>query len=455
MITKLISAGMDAARLNFAHGTYEQFTEIIRCLRTGSERTGKPVAILQDLQGPRIRVAEMEGGSATLQSGQTFTLTSRKVPGNATEASITYPSLPRDVKAGDTLLIADGALELKVLSSDDTDIVCEVVVGGVLGSHKGINLPTGTIRVPALTLKDKEDLRFGLSKGVDFVSLSFVRSAAEIKGLRELMEEEGRVAPIIAKIEKHEALDSIDDIIGAADGLMVARGDLGVEIPIERVPLVQKMLIHKANAAGKPVITATQMLRSMVTSPRPTRAEATDVANAVLDGTDAIMLSEETASGQYPVEAVQMMDKIAVETERELSLIHCPSAAELLCSRAVPDAISHAATSAASDVVAAAIVTPTRTGSTARLVARHRPSQPIVAVSPNIQTVRRLCLTWGTIPIHVQKGSQTEEEAIECGRKAAIELGLARNGDRIVITGGFPIGGPGTTNLVRVEVIGQ
>jgi len=450
-ITRLISAGMDVARLNFSHGTYEQFAKIIHHLRKNSEITRKPVAILQDLQGPRIRIGEMDGGSATLTSGDHFTLTSRPVVGTAKEASVTYSSLPGEVRPGDVLLLADGALELEVVKSNQTDITCRVIVGGSLGSHKGVNLPTGTLRVPALTLKDMDDLKFGLSQAVDFVSLSFVRSAIDIENLRRLMKEQGRVVPIIAKIEKHEALDCIDGIVEAADGLMVARGDLGVEVPIERVPLIQKSLIHKANATGKPVITATQMLRSMVSSPRPTRAEATDVANAILDGTDALMLSEETAIGQYPLEAVRMMSRIAIETEREHSLIHRPSPAEVLSSCGTSEAISHAASSAAADVCAAVIVTPTRTGNTARLVARRRPSQPIVAMSPNPETVRRLCLTWGVLPVHMDKAWAAEEEAIACARRVVLDLGLARKGDTIVITAGFPTGAPGITNTLRLE----
>jgi pyruvate kinase len=316
ILERLIRAGMDVARLNFSHGTPNEHGRTISDLRKIARRLGRPVAVLQDLAGPKIRIGPVRNGPVTLEAGASFTLTARKVPGDERTVSLNYPGLVADVRKGDALLLSDGALELEVVGVEGRDILCRVVIGGPLNSYKGVNLPARTLRTPSLTAKDRADLRFGLSKEVDYVALSFVRDAKDIASVRRHMKRCGGSAPVIAKIEKHEALDNMDAILAAADGLMVARGDLGVEIPLERIPRVQKDLIRKSREAGKPVITATQMLRSMVDSPRPTRAEVTDVANAILDGTDAVMLSEETAVGKHPVEAVSMMARIAREAER-------------------------------------------------------------------------------------------------------------------------------------------
>lgn len=309
MLEKLIQAGMDVARLNFSHGTRSEHNRVIKTIRRLANQFNLPVAILQDLAGPKVRVGKIKGEQVAIEPGSLFTLTTRNVPGDDHEVSVNYANLPEDVHPGDTLLLSDGALELKVLKTRKQDITCRVIVGGPLSSFKGINLPTGSIQAESLTAKDKKDLVFGIESEVDYVALSFVRKAEDVIAARRFIEEKGSDIPIIAKIEKHEALQNIDEIISVVDGIMVARGDLGVETPLEKVPLVQKMLIKKSNNAAKPVITATQMLRSMVENPRPIRAEVADVANAILDGTDAVMLSEETAMGKYPVEATAMMAK--------------------------------------------------------------------------------------------------------------------------------------------------
>jgi len=452
MLRALIEAGMDVARLNFSHGTPEEHIQHIRNLRACSEALGRPVAILQDLAGPKIRVGPIAGDGVNLRAGSAFTLTARPVLGNEQEASVTYPHLRQEVQVGDTILLADGAIELKVTDLRGEDILCRVLVGGALSSHKGINLPQGTLKVPALTEKDERDLALGLEHGVDYVALSFVRRAEDIQQVRRLMAEYNRRAPIIAKIEKHEALENIDEIVAEADGVMVARGDLAVETALERVPVVQKQLIRQCNVIGKPVITATQMLKSMVDSPRPTRAEATDVANAVLDGTDAVMLSEETAIGKYAVEAVEVMARIAERTEQEMLELRREVPFERRGQKSIAEAVSHASYGMAFDLRAAAIITPTHSGSTARLVARYRPQQPIIAFSPIPETVRRLALIWGVYP-HCLLQAPTSDEMIERVKQEAQRLGYVKPGDTVVITAGVPVGRPGTTNLIKAEVI--
>jgi pyruvate kinase len=377
-------------------------------------------------------------------------LTNRQVPGDEREISTTYPDLPKNVLPGDTLLLSDGALELEVLETTNTDIRCKVVIGGPLSSHKGINLPNRSIKAPSLTDKDREDLVFGIQQQVDYVALSFVRTASDVLEARHLIEERGGDVPLIAKIEKHEALNNIDEIIQVADGIMVARGDLGIETPLERVPRVQKMLIEKSNRAGKPVITATQMLRSMVDAPRPTRAEVTDVANAVFDGTDAVMLSEETAIGKYPVEAVAMMAKIAEDAESGFPFDVWMERAAAKSGVAPAEAVGQAACHLARDVSAAAIVTLTQSGSTARLVAKHRPRHTILAPTPLEKTYRRLSQVWGVTPILSESMANTDE-LIAKALSAALESGLVHHGQRVVITAGAPVGVRGTTNLIKVD----
>ncbi|RPI79892.1 MAG: pyruvate kinase [Desulfobacteraceae bacterium] len=448
-IQSLIANGMSVARLNFSHGTHAEHQAVIQSIRTASEALDRPVAILQDLSGPKIRIGSLPEGGIQLETGRTFILSAEPVNGNAQKVSVTYPDLYRDVQAGDPLMLADGEMELVVKKVAGFDIICEVITGGILTGHKGINLPTRTLGMPALTEKDRLDLAFGLKHEVDFVALSFVRTAEEIHQTRAIIRQHGRETPIIAKIEKHEALKNIDEIVEAADGLMVARGDLGVEIPLEQVPHIQKMLIQKANRCAKPVITATQMLRSMVSAPRPTRAEATDVANAVLDGTDAVMLSEETAVGRYPIEAVAFMARIAGNAEQDF-----PHQAFL---KAVPaqetaDAVAHAACVLADHLNAAAIVVHTHSGRTARAVARFRPKQPVIALSPLKKTIQVLPLFWGCVPLFITDTPDFNELS-ESTEYALLQSGLVRKGDLIVLTAGLPLGVPGTTNMIKVKTL--
>ena len=446
----LIKAGMNVARLNFSHGTHAEHLRKIESIREIADRFRQPVAILQDLAGPKIRIGKVKEGGAELRRGEKFLLTNRQIMGDEKGASVSYPSLPSEVKPGDRILLADGTIELQVLGSDGQDIECRVVVGGILTSHKGINLPTGTILAAAFTKKDHEDLLFGIQQGVDLVGLSYVRDASDIEAVKKFLKKESADIHVIAKIERKEALENIDAILLAADGIMVARGDLGMETPLEKIPHVQKMLIRKANGSGKPVITATQMLRSMVDHTQPTRAEVTDVVNAIYDGTDAIMLSEETASGRFPVEAVQMMAKIAQAAEEEFPfdqfLMREPGGETDL-----PRAISRAASLLAGAVRASAIVTPTESGSTARWVSRLRPRQPILALSRHLSTIRRLNLCWGVYPVLVSDWKDTDD-MLERSKKMPKELGMASDGEKIVIIAGVPISTRGTTNLIKVEV---
>ncbi|MFO7839305.1 MAG: pyruvate kinase [Desulfosalsimonadaceae bacterium] len=449
VLKDMIAEGMNVARLNFSHGSHGSHASVIEQLRSFSDAEDTPVAILQDLCGPKIRVGAIDPPGIRLEPGDTLTLTNQSANGGKNRVSVSYAQLPQDVEKGDVILLADGMMELDVLRTTDTDIECRVVIGGVLTSHKGINLPSGTIRAPALTDKDKEDLKFGLSQDVDFVALSFVRRPEHIFEARELIRRSGRQTPLIAKIEKHEAVKNMDAIIAAADGIMVARGDLGVEIPLERVPEIQKQLVRKANAAGKPVIIATQMLRSMVDAPRPTRAEATDVANAVLDGTDAVMLSEETASGAYPVASVSYMHRIAKSSEESYTY---EKSFSMITDIHVSESVAHAACTLADHLKAAAIVASTQSGFTAAQISRFRPRSRIIALSPDRQTVRRLCLYWGCMPSFVPRARDVDEMLDAAVRKAR-ETGHVKEGDLLVITAGHPLWEPGTTNMIKVRQI--
>jgi pyruvate kinase len=452
VLRSVILSGTDVARLNFAHGSRDEHGRLIEAVRSIAAGLGRPVAILQDLAGPKIRTGPIEDGPVLLSSGEMFILTSRDVPGDADRVSVTYAGLPGDVRPGDALLLSDGAIELVVENTTADEIRCRVVTGGELDSHKGINVPSRSIGVPALGERDREDLEFGLSHEVDYVALSFVRSAEDVRRARGIVSAHGSEVAIIAKIERRTALDRIDEIIDAVDGIMVARGDLGVEIPLERIPRVQKTLIEKANRAGKPVITATQMLRSMVDNPRPTRAEVTDVANAVLEGSDAVMLSEETAVGRFPIDAVKMMARIISEAESDFPFDAWGARLDQGAAAGTAAAVAHSACRIASEVGAAAIVTVTQSGLTARLVARHRPSQPIVALTPSPRTYRRLAMVWGSLSVlteRVHHLRDAERIAIE----AAAGAGLVTAEDRLVITAGHPIETPGTTNLVKVATV--
>lgn len=464
-LRQLMLAGMNVARLNFSHGDQAFHGENIARIRQASAELGRPVAILVDLQGPKLRVGEVAAEGIQLAEGDTLILTNRPTAGHGAgangepaEAPLQYASLPQEVEPDDRILIDDGLLELRVLETTPTDTFCRVITGGVLKSNKGLNLPNAALSIPAITEKDWDDLEFALAAGADWVALSFVRTADEVLQLQERiaeLSEFGRPVPVIAKIEKPEALEHIDAIIVAADGVMVARGDLGVETAPERVPMVQKMIIAKCNAAGVPVITATQMLDSMIRNPRPTRAEASDVANAILDGTDAVMLSGETAVGLYPVEAVETMVDIAREVEVaqgdrwELpSYIQRPVAT-------VTEAVSHATCETAHDLGAAAILSATATGSTAVAVARYRPACPIVAVTPSPMVQRRLLLSRGVWPVLGKRAADTDE-MLDGAIEAAVESGLIRRGETVIITAGISPslpGSPGSTDLMKVETI--
>jgi len=447
-IRELIRAGMDVARLNFSHGDRESHRETIRLLRQVSQELGKAIGILQDLGGPKIRMGELPLEKKELQTGERIIL-SPKTSRDPSVIPVNYPYIVEDVHVGERILLADGLVELKVEEKKEDRIVCLVVLGGVVHSHKGINLPTTNLRVPTFTDKDRQDLAVGLEEGVDFVALSFVRHERDLEPVQEMLQHDSSPPLLIAKIETAQSIERLEKILAQVDGVMVARGDLGVETPLEDVPIIQKRIIRSARQSGKPVITATQMLRSMVSSPRPTRAEAADVANAILDGTDALMLSEETAVGAYPIEAVKVLDRIARATEPYLNEDDFldERTPELL--PMTPSSISRAACQMAQDLGAAAIVAGTSSGSTARLVARFRPACPVVGLTPKVVTQRQLTLSWGVIPALVAPFADTEEMFGLAGLWI-LDQGLAQQGDRVIVTAGVPVGVPGTTNLVKV-----
>lgn len=462
MIDRLIAAGIDVARLNFSHGSHEDHANRIRLLRAAARKVDKPLAILQDLQGPKIRTGRLVNHeTVTLIPGNRFTITNIETEGSAERVSTTYQALPHDVKIGDRILISDGLIELRVLRSADHEVETEVVFGGELRENQGINLPGVNVSAPALTEKDLADLEFGLSQGVDYVALSFVRRARDVLQAKERMDALGTRAPLIAKIEKPEALDDLAAILDATDGIMVARGDLGVEIPTEQVPIVQKHLIEAANTIGKPVITATQMLDSMIRNPRPTRAETSDVANAIIDGTDAVMLSGETANGSFPIESVQMMARIAEVTEasgRHGDVLPAQLDPRMVAiiepKHDIADAISAAAVAIVHTLKTKAIVAFTASGNTARSVAHLRPEVPIFAFTPNEQAYNQLNLVWGVEPILCEFTDQLEDLQTMLER-IVIQRGLAIPGDRLVMTGGHPIAGHGATNFLKIFEIEQ
>lgn len=465
-LRQLMLAGMDVARLNFSHGDQPTHAENIERIRAAAvevgracpEQSQRAVAILADLQGPKLRVGTMEGVGVPLLEGTQVTLTTDDVIGRGPEAlPVQYGTLPRLVSPGDHILLDDGLLELQVLTTSETEIHCQVLAGGILKSRKGINLPRVPLDIPAITAKDRQDLAFALAHQVDWIALSFVRTAAEVLELKSLIRDlssQEEPVPVVAKIEKPEALDNIDAIIAAADAIMVARGDLGIEISPEEVPMAQKRIIEKCNREGVPVITATQMLESMIQNPRPTRAEASDVANAILDGTDAIMLSGETSIGAHPVEAVRTMVRIADQVEAHRPKIFaCPFLTpERRATHTVADAVSHAARETAHDLNAAAIITPTASGYTARLMSRYRPRSPIVAVTPSPAVQRQLMLYWGVTSLLAPRTDNTDE-LIAQAVQAARDHGLVKEGDTVVITAGSAGSKPGTTNLIKVHAV--
>ncbi|MDP8236652.1 MAG: pyruvate kinase [Candidatus Erginobacter occultus] len=459
VIEKLIKAGMDVARLNFSHGTERDHSARIRLIRETANRLARPVAILADIAGPKIRIGEIAGGAVELETGRKFVLTSRDVPGDAEAVSVSYLDLPRLVKKGDIILLSDGSLELEVLSISPDRINCRVTIGGTLSSRKGINLPTRSSGIPILTEKDKQDLKFIARQGLDFIGLSFVRTGAEVAEVRNWLKRRRCSTPLIAKIEKPQAVENIGEIIAAADGVMVARGDLGVEIPFAEVPIIQKKIIFQAHRAGKPVITATQMMMSMVSSPRPTRAEVSDVAGAIFDGTDAVMLSEETAAGKYPVRAVEAMASIAGEVEADPVyrkwirdwIGRMLEEQEML---PVEESVARSACFLAAGINADRIIVHTASGSAARRVAKYRPAAPILAVTSSEEVYRSLALTWGTEAILIP-APKNFEEMIARATAAGLKSGQLKKGDRAVVTAGVPINHPGHTNVIRVVTIGQ
>ena len=444
----LIQAGMNVARLNFSHGDYSFHKRMIQKIRQIARRLDTPVAILQDLPGPKVRIGEVAENRVRLQSRRPFVLTTRKILGSELAVSVNFPGLTRSLKKGDPILLGDGEIELEAVQIGKREIKCKIIVGGILGSHKGIHFPRSSLNIRSLTKRDKQDLAFGIENKVDLIALSFVRNADDIIHARREIKQRGATLPIIAKIEKHEGLDHIDAILSEVDGIMVARGDLGLEIALEKIPAMQKMMIRKANFLGKPVITATQMLRSMVQNPRPTRAEVADIANAVLDGTDALMLSEESAAGDYPVEAVRVMAEVAEETEQILEPRYQFAGGK----KSVPEAISFAAISLARDLQVEAFLIPTSSGSTARMIARYRPSHPIIAISPDPQTVKMLCLVWGVYPVAV-RGFQSTDVMLRVAQKKALQLGFVKRGDLVAITAGLPLHQAGTTNMITVKPV--
>ncbi len=451
ILVKMVEKGMNVARLNFSHGDHSEHLEKINLLRGVERQTGEYLSILQDLAGPKIRIGKVEGGRLHLERGDRVELTNNIDKSAGRTIFVNYPYLTKDLKPGDIILLSDGNIELEVTDTKDDVVSCTTVVGGFLGSHQGVYFPKSTLSVETFTDKDRKDLLFGLENGVDMVALSFVRNVADIEKVRAFMKEHDRLLPIVAKIERREAIENIDEIIREADGIMVARGDLGVEVKLEKIPILQKMIIKKANNAGKPVITATQMLRSMIRNPRPTRAEVCDVANAVFDGTDCLMLSEETASGEYPVESVEFMAKIADVSEAEFPFWEwlkrdIPSVSDGDIS--TEDATSHSATVLARDIDAVAIVASTASGMTARLVSRFRPRCPIIAMTPHESTLRSLNISWGVLPVKVPV-FKTTDELFDLASKVVLDKKIGRRGERIVITAGVPVGVRGKTNLLR------
>ncbi len=455
VLKQLIQAGMNVVRLNMSHGTHEYHSETIDRVRALAEELGKPVAILADLQGPKLRVGIMQPEGVTLTEGEELILTTDEIIGGPGRVPIQYKELPNNVKPGEVILLDDGLLELEVVRATSTEIYTRVIVGGLLKDNKGMNLPHASLDIGALTDKDREDTKFALDHQADWIALSFVRRASDVEELRELIQRDtnfGRSTPIISKIEKPEAVKNIDEIIEASDAIMVARGDLGIETSPEAVPMVQKMIIAKCHVVAKPVITATQMLDSMIRNPRPTRAEASDVANAVLDGTDAIMLSGETASGSYPVQSVRTMVKIAEEAERVRDQNPNRFVYEEPHIFSASGAICHSAMQTAHDIQAAAIIAPTVSGNTAKLIAAFRPRVPVIAVTPSPMVQRQLCLHWGIYPLLTRRFNNTDEVVVDAVRVAQ-KAGYVHEGDTVILTAGMVGSVRSATNLMMVRTI--
>ena len=454
VLRELIANGMNVARFNFSHGSHEEHKGRLDLLKSLREELGKPVAALLDTKGPEIRLKDFKNGTEMLEAGQTFTLTTRDVEGTKEICSITYKDLPQDVAPGGTIMLDDGLIKLQIQTVNDTDIVCTVLNNGKIKNKKGVNVPGVHLSMPYMSQRDKDDIIFGIEQGFDFIAASFVRTAQDVYEIRNLLNEYDSNIRIIAKIENREGVNNIDSILAAADAVMVARGDLGVEIDFTELPGIQKNIIERSFSFGKPIVTATQMLDSMMVNPRPTRAEISDVANAIYDGTSAIMLSGETAAGAYPVEALKTMSAIAerTETENHARVEYLTEATNGKIS--VSDATAHAACLTAKDVNAAAIVTVSESGTTARLLSKYRPQQPIIACVMKEQVQRQLSLSWGITSLMMPLAHSTDE-LIEMSTALAKENGFLHNGELAVVTAGVPVGISGTTNMIKIHMVGN
>lgn len=455
-LKELFLNGVNVCRLNFSHGSHEEHKLRIDAIKKVREEMNLPIAIMLDTKGPEIRLGNFAEGTIEIEQGDIFTLTTRDILGDQNIVSISYKGLPEDVNVGGRILIDDGLVELNVLEIiDGTDIKCIAVNNGTLKNHKGVNVPNVPINLPAVTEKDIADIIFGIQNGIDFIAISFVRTSSDVNVIRRILEDNGgQHIDLISKIESQQGVDNIDEILQVSDGIMVARGDLGVEVKTEEIPLIQKMLIQKCNLAGKPVITATQMLDSMMRNPRPTRAEVTDVANAILDGSSAIMLSGETAAGKYPVEAVKMMSSIALTTEESLDYHELLRKTSELSQLNTTNAIGKATCNTAEDLGATAIITATSSGYTSKAISKFRPKAPIIAVTTKESSMRKLALEWGVYPLMSQQ-SYSADDIIDNSVNAALKNGYANEGDLVVITTGLPVGLSGTTNMIKVHTIGK
>ena len=455
-IKQMIAAGLDAARINFSHGTYESHGKIIKTVKQAREIMGKPIPLILDTKGPEIRTKTLNQPKIFLEQGQEFTLTTEDLEGDNTRVSVTYENLPRDLSVGNRVLIDDGLIEMSVISKTATEVKCILINSGFLGHKKGINIPDVNVDLPSLSEKDVEDIKFGITQEVDWIAASFIRSANDIINIKKVLEENGgsRIK-IMAKIESREGVNNIEGILEVSDGIMVARGDLGIEIPPEEVPIVQKDLINRCNLVGKTVVTATHMLESMQQNPRPTRAEANDVANAIFDGTDVTMLSGETANGKYPVESVAMMARIALNAEQTINYRKMYAGIDTNLSKNPTNVISGAAVATADEMGAACIVAITDSGFAARMVSRARPACPILALTSDPLVYRQSSLLWGCVPILSDKPIQGDSEVFDIAEDIALSSGVAKNGDIIVAIAGVPIGVAGTTNTIRLRTVGN
>ena len=454
VMREMILAGMNIARFNFSHGSYEEHKGRLDKLKQLRAELNMPVAALLDTKGPEIRLRQFKDGKTRLEAGQTFTLTTREVEGTNEICSVSYKDLPGDVSVGSTILLADGLISLTVTALTETDIQCVVNNSGPISNNKGVNVPGVSLSMPYLSQKDKDDILFGIQNGYDFIAASFTRNAQDIQDIRRLLNEHNSPIRIIAKIENQEGIDNIDEILAAADGVMVARGDMGVEIDFTEIPMIQKDIIYHSFSSGKPVVTATQMLESMIENPRPTRAEITDVANAIYDGTSAIMLSGETAAGKYPVEAVRTMAAIAARTESDSSYIEHMRKPPVDTRMTIAGATAHAACGTAANIKASAIVTVTQMGETARLLSKVRPQTPIIACVMDEQVQRHLAISWGVHPLLMPAAANTDE-LVDLSIKTAVDRGLLHEGELVVVTAGVPVGVSGTTNMMKVHMVGD